>query len=356
MHQYSNYLSIIKDLKDTISALSDKIDRLADKQADLEELIRNIISPGSSPEIKIATPNCLPQSSFFSFADSIIREMKDRMKIRTSETYIATMRSFRRFRNNADIPISDIDSSIIQNYEKHLRETGICDNSVSFYLRILRAIYNRAVDSGLVSQTFPFKHAYTGVDKTQKRAISLADISRIKNLNLKKGSPLDFARDMFMFSFYTRGMSFVDMAYLKKNDLHCGFLYYRRKKTGQWLAIRWEKDMQRIANKYYDVLSYHLLPIIRHKDSDERRQYIYAEHNVNRNLRIIGEMLALPIPLTMYVARHSWASIAKSQSIPLSVISEALGHNSESTTQIYLSSLDSSALDLANRKIILALR
>ena len=195
MHEYSNYLSIIKDLKDAISTLSYKIDRLTDKQADLEILIQQITHSGSSPEIKNASVHSIPQSSFFSFADSIIRELKDRMKIRTSETYIATMRSFRRFRNNADIPISAIDSSIIQNYEKHLRDTGICDNSVSFYLRILRAIYNRAVDSGLVSQTFPFKHAYTGVDKTQKRAISLADISRIKNLNLKKGSPFDFARD-----------------------------------------------------------------------------------------------------------------------------------------------------------------
>ena len=88
---------------------------------------------------------------------------------------------------------------------------------------------------------------------------------------------------------------------------------------------------------------------------DERTQYIYASHNINRGLKLIGAKLGLPVPLTMYVSRHAWASIAKSKNIPLSVISEGMGHDSEATTRIYLASLDTAAIDKANSMILKSL-
>lgn len=163
---------------------------------------------------------------------------------------------------------------------------------------------------------------------------------------------MDYARDMFLFSFYTRGMSFIDMAYLKKKDLNRGILSYRRKKTGQRLNIKWEKVMQGIINKYNIPESPYLLPVIRDLESDDRRQYKSVAHSINKNLKIIGERLGVSIPLTMYVARHAWASIAWSKNISLSVISEAMGHDSENTTRIYLASLDSTTIDKANHLIL----
>ena len=174
-------------------------------------------------------------------------------------------------------------------------------------------------------------------------------------MDLSYRSSLDFARDMFLFSFYTRGMSLVDMAYLRKKDLTNGILSYRRRKTGQQLFIKWEKPMQEIADKYDTKNSLYLLPIIKHSSIEERTQYIYAGHNINRNLKIIGRELGLSIPLTMYVARHAWASIAKSKNVPLSVISEGMGHDSEATTRIYLASLDNMAIDKANSLILKSL-
>ena len=166
----------------------------------------------------------------------------------------------------------------------------------------------------------------------------------------------DFARDMFLMSFYTRGMSFVDMAYLRKKDLQNGVLSYRRRKTRQQLFIKWEKCMQEIVNKYDTSQSNYLLPIIKpFSDIDERKQYIYAAHNINRCLKIIGKELGLSVSLTLYVARHAWASIAKSKNVPLSVISEGMGHDSEATTRIYLASLDTVAIDKANSKILKSL-
>ena len=135
-------------------------------------------------------------------------------------------------------------------YEAYLQKRGLTKNSTSFYMRILRTVYNRAVEKDLITNRNPFKHVYTGIDKTVKRAIPLGAIKRIKNLDLSMRPSLDFARDMFMFSFYTRGMSFIDMAYLKKRDLSNGILSYLRRKTRQQLFIRWEKCMQEIVEKY----------------------------------------------------------------------------------------------------------
>lgn len=292
--------------------------------------------------------------SLFSFMENVIADLKVLGKIRTSETYISTLRSFKRFRNNKDLPLVKMDSEIIVLYEAYLRKSGLTPNTTSFYMRNLRAVYNRAVDKKIVVQQFPFKHVYTGVDRTVKRAIPLSVIKQIKNLDLSQQLSLDFARDMFLFSFYTRGMSFVDMAYLQKRNLNNGVLSYRRRKTGQQLFIKWEKYMQEIVEKYDTSHTIYLLPIIKGSVyvGNERKEYIYSAHNVNRNLKIIGRRLGLSQSLTMYVSRHAWASIAKSKNIPLSIISEGMGHNSENTTRIYLASLDCVAIDNANRLIL----
>ena len=219
-------------------------------------------------------------------------------------------------------------------------------------MRILRAVYNRAVEKDLTTNLNPFKHVYTGIDKTIKRAIPLKAIKQIKSLDLSLQPSLDFARDMFLFSFYTRGMSFIDMAYLKKKDLSNGILSYRRRKTGQQLFIRWEKCMQEIVDKYDNPQSEFLLPIIKRADKDNRLQYQSALRFVNNHLKSVVALLNIGITISMYTARHSWASIAKSKNIPISVISEGMGHDSEMTTQIYLASLDNAVVDRANAQIL----
>ncbi len=297
-----------------------------------------------------------PENYLFSFMEGVIANLKTLGKIRTSETYAATLCSFKRFREDRDVPLDDLDSDMMMAYEAYLKNNGVSPNSSSFYMRNLRAVYNRAVEKDLTSQRFPFKHVYTGVDKTVKRAVPLKVIKKIKEKDFTMNPTFDFARDMFLMSFYTRGMSFVDMAYLRKKDLQNGVLSYRRRKTGQQLFIKWEKCMQEIVDKYDTSQSSYLLPIIKpFSEIDERKQYIYAAHNINRCLKIIGKELRLSVSLTLYVARHAWASIAKSKNVPLSVISEGMGHDSEATTRIYLASLDTIAIDKANSMILKSL-
>lgn len=293
------------------------------------------------------------EQSLFTFMQEAIGQLKRLNRIRTSETYAATLSSFMKFREGQDILLYEVDSDTMMLYEAWLKGKGICPNTISFYMRILRAVYNRAVEKELVEQKHPFKHVYTGIDKTVKRAVPLKAIKRIKELDLTLKPHLDYARDLFLFSFYTRGMSFIDLAYLKKSDLQNGFLTYRRRKTNQQLTVKWEKCMAEIVAKYNDCsTTQYLLPIITNPLVDERKQYRNAIYRVNTALKEIARMISLPMPLTMYCARHGWASIAKSKNIPLSVISEGMGHDSEETTRIYLASLDSNVIDQANSLIL----
>lgn len=293
--------------------------------------------------------------SLFNFMEGIIIKLKQNGKVRTSETYTAALNSFKKFRKDEDIMLDCLTSQIMEAYEAWHQSRGVAPNTISFYTRILRAVYNRAVEEDVVENRNPFRHVYTGVDKTVKRALPLPVIKKIKALDLSLAPSLDYARDMFMMSFMLRGMSFIDMAYLRKTDLANGYVIYRRRKTGQQLTIEWTKDMQLILDKYPENASDYLLPIIRNPGTNERCAYRNAGYNINHNLKKIAKKVGVSIPLTLYVARHSWASAAKAKGIPISVISEGMGHDSETTTQIYLASLDASVVDKANSLILKAL-
>lgn len=321
-----------------LSGIISRLDRLG-RQYDANKVVELYKAPDGN-------------GCFVSFATDLVECMTQIGKMQTAAKYTTAINSFKRFRGGRDILIEHIDTHLMSEYEHWLKESGLCKNTTSFYMRNLRAIYNRAVEKELTAQRFPFRHVYTGIDKTVKRALSVRIVREIKNLDLTLFPQLDYARDLFMFSFYTRGMSFIDMAFLKKRDLQGGILSYRRKKTDQQLFIKWEKPMQEIIDKYDTVNSPYLLPIIKDNGIDKRTQYKNVAHLVNEKLKKIGEQLGLEIPLTSYVARHSWASIARSKNISISIISEAMGHDSENTTRIYLASLDTSSVDKANSIVL----
>lgn len=292
-------------------------------------------------------------SDFIAYARKEVDRTRRMGKVRTAEAYASSLNSFQRFwGEQGDMAFEDIDAALMTEYEAYLEQDGKCPNTVSFYMRNLRTLYNRAVEEGLTENRFPFRRVNTRVEKTVKRAVTAEIIARIKELELSLHPALEFTRDLFLLCFYLRGMSFVDLAFLKKKDLQNGVLVYRRRKTGQQLCIKWEPFMQEIVRKYSDPESPYMLPIIKESGKDERRQYLNASHLMNRKLKKIGRMIGCPIKLTFYVSRHGWASIAQSQHIPLPVISEALGHDSEDTTRIYLALLDTAVVDRANSKVI----
>ncbi|MDE6702485.1 MAG: site-specific integrase [Muribaculaceae bacterium] len=294
----------------------------------------------------------ISEITVFQYIRRQAERMKQLGKLRTSETYLQTLSSFMKFRKGVDLYFDMLDADMVQSYENHMRKNYLSRNTTSFYMRVLRCIYNRAVDDNLARQGDIFRQVYTGVDKTSKRAITLNEIRLIKQLDLSDRPALDYARDVFMFSFYMRGMSFVDIAYLRKKDLSNGYISYIRRKTAQMLTIRWEKSMQEIIDKYPQNTTQYLFPIITRQDGTERRQYLNKMLIVNRRLKQVGRLAGITTPLSMYVSRHSWASIANAKNIPLSVISEGMGHDSEETTRIYLSSIQINRIDEANSQIL----
>ena len=309
--------------------------------------------------------------SLFQFMNLLIALLLKNGQYRTSLHYKATLNSFKRYRDNKDIALKEIDADVMHSYEAYLHHTAeVCKNTSSFYLRILRATYNKAVAKGLTPQQHPFTDVYTGIAPTRKRAIPTEDVSQIKSLqSVKDLTPKEeMARDAFLMSFYLRGISFIDLAHLRKSDLKDGYLHYTRSKTRQRLTIRWEDEMQELLEKYQaqTASSPYLFPFLiddENKKQDktidkmqeEVRLYHNAEVRISYHLRKLGAKIGIKGKLTLYVARHSWATTARDNDISMSVISEALGHDSETTTQIYLRSIKSSAVDDANAKILAAL-
>lgn len=342
--------AIVDEIKMLDSNASARFLAIEDKYA--TQTLDGDIPYGVDAFIRLNKQSSANKTSVFEYMRRQSERLKKIARLRTSETYRQTLNSFRKYRNNVDLPFDKLDADVVEQYESYMRSKCLSRNTTSFYMRILRCIYNRAVEEGLATQTTPFKHVYTGVDKTAKRAITLKEIKRIKDLDLSAKPDLDFARNLFLFSFYMRGMSFIDMAYLRKKDLANGYITYTRRKTGQQLTIRWEKPMQDNLERYEQNPTQYLLPIITRQDDTERKQYLSKILFVNRKLKQIAQLAKISIPLSMYVSRHSWASIAKSKNVPLSVISEGMGHDNEETTRIYLAAIQTNRIDEANNRIL----
>ena len=291
-------------------------------------------------------------NEFAVFAETLVSQKREEGHLSLAAKYQSALNSLNRFLDGHLPTFDDIDTSLMISYETYLKNQGLCPNTTSFYMRNLRAIYNQAVEQGLTPQNYPFARVYTGIAKTVKRAVNIEEVQKIKAHKLPSDSTDDFSRDIFLFSLYTCGMSLTDIAHLKKNDLQGDYLSYCRQKTGQRINIRWEECMQRLVDKYKNEDSPYLFPIISRPGRDEARQYQNQIHLINQHLKRLGEALGLSSKLTSYVARHSWASIAKSQNVPVAAISEAMGHTTERTTRIYLKWFDNTLVDNANQKVL----
>lgn len=275
-------------------------------------------------------------------------------KRKTSDNYKNLANRLNEFTGNDYTSIHDIDCDFVESFEAWLLSRGVKRNTSSFYIRNLRAVWNKAIDYGLLPPTIidPFKHVYKGVDATAKRAISVDDIKKIKSINLKAYPKLDFARDLFMFSFYTRGMSFIDIVGLKKENIQEGMISYQRRKTGKLIHIKLEKDIKRIIDKYIRVDSDYIFPIATCKADEYTKERNCLEYT-NKNLKELAVYCNISANLTMYVARHSWASIAHNvANVPISVISKGMGHSNEKVTQVYLASFGNKDIDKANENVI----
>lgn len=292
--------------------------------------------------------------SFTRFAQNQVSYMKKQKRRRTACNYQTALHSLSRFLNKEEITFKDITENQMAAYQEWLILEDVGMNTISCYMRSLRSIYNKAVKNKFTTQCYPFKQVYTRIGETTKRAISASCMQKFQSLPIADKSLESLIRDLFLFCFYTRGMSFVDMAYLKKKQIQDGYIIYKRHKTHQEIRIKLEPCMQRIINRYASSDSIYVFPIITSDDASAAdTQYRSKGCYYNRLLKEMGKRAGIETPLSFYVARHTWASLAFRQKIDLGVISKALGHTSLKTTLIYIKSIENEkAVNEANFGLI----
>lgn len=297
----------------------------------------------------------------------LAEELETAGQVRTARAYRSALKRLSAFTAKDGIPFSDITPSLMEAFERQLKEEGLAPNTISFYMRNLRAVYHKALDEGLVEEgkKNPFRQVFTGFHKTKKRALDASLMQVFHNLKyhrwLEQGdnpagpqlSALYKCWRLFTFCFHARGMCFVDMAYLRKDNIDGDVIRYYRKKTGGMIEVKITPVMQKLMDSFArdTAGSPYVFPVITSIDKSLRLQYETGLCLQNRRLKQLAKEAGITVNLSTHVARHSWASIAKSSDMPLWVISEGLGHTSEKVTYTYLASLERSRLDIANEAV-----
>lgn len=298
--------------------------------------------------------------NLFAYCRKQAASLKKSGQERTARAYLSAVRSLIVFNKEKPLALADIDSTLLRDYERHLKSCGKSLNTISFYMRNLRALYNRAVADNIIPPRFkhPFLEVYTGIDHTRKRALDIEEVAKLRQADLSSldetgAKRLARCQRLFFFSFYARGMSFIDLAYLRKDNIGKGVISYYRKKTGQPIEVKLTREMRDIIDSFADEMRFspYLFPIIRIKDKDPRLQYETALRSYNRTLKELARISGVGKRISSHTARHSWATIAKYERLPLPIISEGLGHRNEKTTYIYLAAFERSRLDEANEMI-----
>ncbi len=290
--------------------------------------------------------------------------LADNGQERTARAYRSAVTSLQSCFPEKPVLISDIDRAVMKKYENFLLNKGLCLNTISFYMRQLRALYNRAVRGKLIRQpeVDPFAEVYTGIYKTRRRALTENELNQLaalelrleKNLvesteekDLRYNLKLKKALYLFLFCFHARGMSYVDMAYLKKSDVGEDTILYKRRKTGRFLEVGLTRPMRDIMEWFAHEVkdSAYVFPVINPARGKERVQYENGLRTQNELLGVLSKMAGIGKRVTTHVSRHTWASVAKWRQVSITVISEALGHSDLKTTEHYLASFDQSVLD-----------
>lgn len=286
------------------------------------------------------------------FAESQISHAFRKGSYSTARNYRTAIYSFLDFLQEKDVLLNHISSTLMSEYEHWLKLRGIAMGTISCYMRSLRAIYNKAVESVGITDKQPFKRCYTGYPKTDKRAISITDIRRLRELHLPSGRYICLVRDIFLFCLFACGMPFVDVAFLRKSQISDGYLTYSRRKTNQQIRVQLPPCAMEIVNRYHCSGSPYLFPILTTEIPEEAyRQYKIKLCQYNRMLKELARRADISVNLSSYVSRHSWASLTYEQNTEVSVISKGLGHTSPNTTMIYIKGIDDRRLDEANRRL-----
>lgn len=303
---------------------------------------------------KVNAPN--NKKTVLELLDYEMGRLKKEGRLKYASTFKELKTSLLDFNTHLDIYFSEIDVNWLKRYEAWLRAKGLGDNSIGVRFRTFRVLYNRAISENVVkAEYYPFRiYKVSKLRKeTVKRSISKSDVEQIINYKTDR-TYTQLAIDLFYFSYLSGGINFVDMAYLTKDNIIDKRLIYTRKKTKKLIKLPIQDKALEIVEKYKSYNSY-LFPILsefHNTDIQKTNRVNKVLRIINKSLKTIGEELNLPIDITTYVARHTYATVLKRSGLNTSIISESLGHSSEKITQIYLDSFENSQIDEAMKNLL----
>ncbi|WP_455634816.1 tyrosine-type recombinase/integrase [Parabacteroides sp.] len=294
------------------------------------------------------------QHGLLAYATRLIEARRQEGRHNTADLYRTTRNRVRRFMNNKELDLRRITPDWVARFAASLRAEGLRPNSVRTYLSNLRAIYHQACREGLIPRQSlsPFEGQLPRKERGESRALDEKTLGKIAALRLEgPDREHELALDLARFSLLACGMPFVDLVRLTRDNIQGDELVYRRKKTGALIRVGITPAMRGLIGKYAVKGSRYLFPVLPTDRAVGHEEYKALLRSYNRTLTEIGASLSTPVRLTSYTMRHSWATNAYRKHIPLSIISQALGHTSEQTTRHYLAALDQSELNRANEQV-----
>ena len=277
----------------------------------------------------------------------------------TAHVYRSSLNAIIAYRGKGDFTFHEVTPEWLKGFEIHLRGRGCSWNTVSTYLRTFRAVYNRAVDCrGAVYVPHLFRSVYTGTRADRKRALCDEDMQKVfaKLPSSPAVTPaMRRTQELFVLMFLLRGLPFVDLAYLRKSDLHDNVITYRRRKTGRPLSVTLTREAMVLLKRYMnrDSSSPYLFSLLESREGTKEayREYQLALRSFNQQLLLLGQLLGLGDRLSSYTARHTWATTAYYCEIHPGIISEAMGHSSITVTETYLKPFRNKKIDEANQLV-----
>ena len=288
----------------------------------------------------------------FAYMQEYILDKREIGKKNTADLCSAGKNRLKAYWKEETLKWQQITPEFLDGFIHYLKTEGLQENSINSYISCIRAMYNKAVNIGVTSQSAnPFRHLRLHRKETEKRAVPETVIEEIAKLDLKYSPELQLAAALFIFSYLTCGIPFADLARLTWDNVHDDIIIYKRIKTGTLVCIGITPGMKNLLKRYKQKDSKRLFPILPENEKITERRYKNELRKYNSRLKKIGKMLKTPRQLTSYVARHTWATEALKKNIPLAAISQSLGHTSIKTTQLYLASLSQDKLNKANKKV-----
>jgi integrase/recombinase XerD len=296
--------------------------------------------------------------TFQVFADKVIQQMIEANRVGNALVYQTAVNRLITYCGK-DVTFEEVNYKLLDQFSHHLTTSGLKINSVSNYFRSIRAIYNKAIKMKVVDRSlYPFYDISIKSEKTAKRAILKDDIVKLLEIHVEKNSTCWRSLNYFMLSFYLRGISFTDLAYLKQSNIIDGRIEYRRRKTHKNYSVKLFPEAVSIINQMHDPGSDYLLPIIPKgvtEDSIRAKRIIQqCIKTTNKYLKRLSTECGLLNSIQTYTSRHSFATIAKRMGYSNELVAESLGHEyGNKITNIYLDTFDTDVLDAMHQNVII---